>query len=123
MEGFKKYFDVYGADYQATMDRFMNNKAMYLRLLDMLFQDDTMRQLGAALEAGNLREAFDAAHTLKGVVGNMGLTPLSRAISAIVEPLRIGEQRTDYPALYQAIQVEFQKADEFRTKLKGEASV
>ncbi|WP_040196328.1 Hpt domain-containing protein [Candidatus Soleaferrea massiliensis] len=119
MQGFKELFEAYGADYQATMNRFMGNEAMYMRLLDMLFRDTGLSALGAALEANDLSAAFEAAHALKGVVGNMGLTPLYNAVNAIVEPLRAGERHEDYPSLYQAIQIEFQKADRLREGLKG----
>ena len=37
-----------------------------------------------------MTSAFEAAHTLKGVTGNMGLTPLYDAVCTIVEPLRTG---------------------------------
>ncbi len=119
MQEFKVLFEAYGADYQSTMNRFMGNEALYLKLLDMLFQDTNLQRLGAALDANDLSNAFAAAHTLKGVVGNMGLTPLYNAVCAIVEPLRKREQCDDYPALYHAVQVEFQKADAFRASLKG----
>lgn len=119
MINFKELFEAYGADYQTTMNRFMGNEALYVRLLAMLFDDQNLRQLGTALDRGDLRSAFEAAHTLKGVVGNMGLTPLYQAVCAIVEPLRNGEPREDYPALYQAIEGEFQKADGFRENLMG----
>ena len=93
MNEFQIKFEIYGGDYPATMGRFMGNEAMYLRLLDMLFRDESLRQLGAALETGDIKSAFEAAHTLKGAVGNMGLTPLYQAVCAIVEPLRAGEPR------------------------------
>ncbi|MFQ8599448.1 MAG: Hpt domain-containing protein [Oscillospiraceae bacterium] len=94
MQGFKVLFEAYGADYQTTMNRFMGNETLYLKLLDMLFRDTNLQRLGAALDANDLSDAFAAAHTLKGVVGNMGLTPLYSAVCAIVEPLRKREQRT-----------------------------
>lgn len=119
MNEFQEKFETYGGDYPTTMGRFMGNEAMYLRLLDMLFQDESLCQLGAALETGDIKSAFEAAHTLKGAVGNMGLTPLYQAVCAIVEPLRTGEQRGDYPALYEAIQTEFQRVDLLRGQLKG----
>ena len=119
MSEFQKIFDAYGGDYSATMGRFMDNEVMYLRFLDMLFQDESLRQLGDALEAGKLEEAFAAAHTLKGVTANMGLTPLYKAVCSIVEPLRNREQRADYPVLYQAIQTEFQRVVLLRDRLKG----
>ena len=118
MSEFKAKFEAYGADYAATMERFLGNEAMYLRFFDMLFQDESMRKLGDALHAGDTANAFAAAHTLKGVAGNMGLTPLYRAICAIVEPLRAGERSEDYPALYAAIEEEFQRADLLRGQLR-----
>ena len=76
--------------------------------------------LGGALASGDTAKAFEAAHTLKGVTGNMGLTPLYAALCTLVEPLRTGERRDDYPMLFQAVQTEFRRADELRAALKGE---
>ncbi|MDO4546014.1 MAG: Hpt domain-containing protein [Bacillota bacterium] len=119
MTDFRRAFERYGANYEDTMMRFMDNEDMYLKLMDMFFQDENMKMLGDALDAHDLSAAFDAAHTLKGVVGNMGLKPMYEAVSAIVEPLRIREDRDDYLQLYGAIQEEFQKAELFYQELKG----
>lgn len=117
MQKFRALFEAYGADYDATMERFMKNETLYLRLLDMLFQDTNLQKLGDALDAGDLKSAFEAAHTLKGVVGNMGLTPLYNAVCALVEPLRAGNA-CDYMGMYQVLQSEFYTVDELRTRLK-----
>lgn len=119
MAAFQEIFEAYGADYAATMERFMGNETMYLKLLDMLFRDENLKKLGQAVAEKDYTAAFEAAHTLKGVVGNMGLTPLYDAVCAIVEPLRAGERRGDYPALYNAIERAFAEADELRGRLKG----
>ena len=118
MGEFREIFEVYGADYNSTMARFMGKEAMYLKFLDMLFKDDNLEKLGTALEQQDYEAAFDDAHTLKGVVGNMGLTPLFNAVCAIVESLRKREVPEDYNVLYQIIQTGFLQADEFRKKLK-----
>lgn len=94
MPGFPECFAAYGADHRDTMARFLGSESLYLRFLDMLPQDDNLRKLGAALADGDLERAFLAAHTLKGVAGNLGLLPLSRAVCAIVEPLRPGKPGT-----------------------------
>lgn len=119
MQGFQETFEAYGADYAATMERFMGNEAMYLRFLDMLFQDENLSKLGEALDGGDLQSAFAAAHTLKGVAANMGLTPLYAAVCAIVEPLRAGTPGCAYAALYAGVQQEFQKVRALRDALKG----
>ena len=59
-----------------------------------------------ALKDKDYGEAFTAAHTLKGVTANMGLTPLFDRVCAIVEPLRLGEAREDYPDMYREIEDE-----------------
>ena len=118
MGEFREIFEVYGADYNSTMARFMGKEAMYLKFLDMLFKDDNLEKLGTALEQQDYEAAFAAAHTLKGVVGNMGLTPLFNAVCAIVESLRKREVPEDYNVLYQIIHTGFLQADEFRKKLK-----
>ena len=118
MGEFREIFEVYGADYNSTMARFMGKEAMYLKFLDMLFKDDNLEKLGTALEQQDYEAAFAAAHTLKGVVGNMGLTPLFNAVCAIVESIRKREVPEDYNVLYQIIQTGFLQADEFRKKLK-----
>lgn len=119
MGEFKEIFKAYGGDYETTIARFMNSEQSYLRFLEMFFADDSFSKLGEALEAGDLKAAFEAAHTLKGVSGNMGLTPLYDSVCAIVAPLRIKAESADYASLYQAVRAEFQRAEELKNSLKG----
>ena len=122
MSGLQEIFQDYGADYRTTMARFVGNEAMYLHFLDLLFQDENLDKLISSLDSGDLTRAFEAAHTLKGVTGNLGLTPLYESICRIVEPLRRGEV-LDYRDACQDIQLEFQRADQFRAALrKGDAT-
>lgn len=115
---FREYFEVYGGDYQATMPRFLNKEELYLKFLEMLFDDGSLKKLGDALYAGDLKNAFEAAHTLKGVVGNMGLTPLFHAVCRIVEPLRCRERRPDYRQMYEDILQEFDKVHSLKECLE-----
>ena len=114
MDNFKEIFATYGVDYDATLRRFAGNMALYLRVLGMLPNDKSLEKLGAAIDSGDLDNAFEAAHTLKGVAGNLGLTPLCEA-----EPLRAREKRSDYVELYTAVQAEYQKAEAFVETLKS----
>ena len=117
MRTFKEIFEEYGADYQKTIARFMGNDKMYMKFLGMLFQDPSMEKLGQALKDKDYGEAFTAAHTLKGVTANMGLTPLFDRVCAIVEPLRLGEAREDYPDMYREIEDEFHRVEGLRDEL------
>ena len=96
----------------------MGNQAKYPKILGMLFQDQNLQKLGDALEGGDMQAAFEAAHTLKGVVGNMGLTPLYQAVCAIVEPLR-AKEGADYAALYRAVRAQYARAEALKNDLAG----
>ena len=119
MKDFRAAFKDYGADYDVTLRRFLGNEAMYLRLLSLLPEDRNLEELGAALKKGDLGGAFEAAHTLKGVAGNLGLAPFYASVCAIVEPLRNRERCFDYTPLYQAIRTEYGRAEQFLEQLKG----
>lgn len=110
MSEFRNLFEEYGANYEVTMNRFLQNEAMYLRLLNKLPADPNIQRLEKALGRGDLPDAFEAAHTLKGVAGNLGLTPLLDAVSAIVEPLRAGKV-LDYTKLFLAVRQEFGRVE------------
>ena len=64
-----------------------------------------------------MTSAFEAAHTLKGVTGNMGLTPLYDAVCTIVEPLRTREDREDYTKMYEDVCRQFKRAEKLRADL------
>lgn len=96
----------------------MDNEAMYLEFLTMLLDAQSLNKLGAALEVANLPSAFEAAHTLKGVVRQYG-PPLYQAVCDIVEPLRAGKKRENYTAFYENNPIEYQKAEVLRDTLKG----
>lgn len=120
MADFKEIFSAYGGDYDATMARFMGSEAMYLRILSMLFQDENLAKLGSALRDGDSEAAFAAAHTLKGVTGNLGLSPLYQAVCELVEALRT-KADVDYSKLYRAIAAEFETVKQLQTELSANA--
>lgn len=41
MGGLKECLEAYGADYTATMERFMGNEALYRKIFDMFFRMKT----------------------------------------------------------------------------------
>ncbi|MBR1673228.1 MAG: Hpt domain-containing protein [Fretibacterium sp.] len=67
----------FGAKVDEGLARCMNNDAFYLRLVKMAVEDDaSFDRLAQAVEAGDRHAAFEAAHDLKGVLGNLSLTPI-----------------------------------------------
>lgn len=78
----------YGVDLNEVMERFVNDEELYCDCLDAFIDDPSFDGLHDAILAKEYGAAFDHAHTLKGVAGNLGLGPLLTAIAGIVEPLR-----------------------------------
>ena len=92
----------FGANVDEGMGRCMNMEPFYLRLVESVKEEQGFDTLQAAIEAGDLDTAFDAAHALKGVLGNLALTPLYEPVSEITELLR-ARQDVDYAPLMDEI--------------------
>ena len=88
----------FGADTKAGLNRCMNNENLYLLLISKSLQDTNFDKLVSAVDANDRKAAFEAAHALKGVTGNLSLTPLFDIVSAMTELLR-AEQEADYSTL------------------------
>ena len=92
----------YGANTKEGMSRCMDNEAFYFRLINMAVEDAGFDRLKEAVENGNMDAAFEAAHALKGMLGNLALTPMSAPASEMTELLR-AHQEADYNAYLQTI--------------------
>ena len=85
----------FGADTAAGLARCMNNEAFYLRLVNTELGDANFAVLQDALSSGKTQEAFAAAHALKGVLGNLALTPIYQPVSELTELLRNADEQAD----------------------------
>lgn len=88
----------FGADTEKGLAMCMGNEALYLKLVSSVPSEPTFDALSRAVAERDLDAAFDAAHALKGVLGNLSLTPLYEKASQITELLR-GRTDTDYGQL------------------------
>lgn len=80
----------WGCDVNGALERFLGDEELYVSCLQTVIQDPAYEKLGEALKAQNIKDAFEYSHTLKGVLANMGLTPIYDIDVRIVEPLRAG---------------------------------
>lgn len=123
MSDFRGIFEAYGGSYEETMERFLHKETMYLKFLNLFFEDESLKKLESTLEVSDWKGAFEAAHALKGVSGNMGLAPLYRGVCEIVEPLRAGRTDFDYAGALRTIQGEYQRVETLMKDLKGAAGL
>lgn len=105
----------WNCDVNGALERFVGDEELYKTCLHSVMADEAFVGLGGALERREIKEAFDYAHTLKGVLANMGLTPMYDITVRIVEPLRAGVSEGLMP-----IYEELMQAKEYLGTLLGE---
>ena len=80
-----------GVNTKEGLGRCLNNEAFYLRLVNMALDDAAFDRLADALGSGDTQAAFEAAHALKGSLGNLALTPVYAPVAELTELLRAGQ--------------------------------
>lgn len=108
-----------GIDVNDALDRFMNNEAMMLKFLKRFSQDQNMEKLRQAVSAKDVQGAYTAAHTLKGVTGNLSMKRLYTLLSEMVEPLRAGDI-SRCPQQMPALEAEYARVMAALEALEGE---
>ena len=84
-----------GVNTQEGLARCLNNEQFYFRLVDKAIKDTSFEKMKEAVEAGDYKTGFELAHALKGVIGNLSLTPIYKPVCEITELLR-ERTETDY---------------------------
>ena len=79
-----------GINYQEGVERFRGKSALYESLLAGLPQDNTFDALDKAMENRQYSDAFQAAHALKGLLGNLSVNALLEQLRPLVDALREG---------------------------------
>ncbi len=86
----KECYDAVGGDYEAVYQRMMKKDALVIKFAKKFLNDSSYKNLKDNLSAGNVEEAFRAAHTLKGVAQNLSFEALYKPSSELAEILRAG---------------------------------
>jgi len=86
----KEFYDSIGGNYKEALSRLMRDD-LIKRFVEKFLKDPSYNALVTAMKEKNYDEAFQAAHTLKGVSKNLALTEIGDASSNITEMLRGGQ--------------------------------
>ncbi|MGD1816619.1 MAG: Hpt domain-containing protein [Pleomorphochaeta sp.] len=78
----------WGCDINGALDRFLNDKDLYFECLLMFVDDENFSELKNHINDEDQKIPFTYVHTLKGVAGNLGITPLFESLSELCEVLR-----------------------------------
>lgn len=92
----------FGANVDEGLGRCLGNEEFYLKMVNMALQESSFDKLRDAVSSGDKKAAFEAVHSLKGVLGNLALKPLYDPAVEMTELLR-AQRDADYEALLQVI--------------------
>ncbi len=104
-QDFMSRLEAAGIETKLTIERFSGNADLYEQFLQRFPSDDTFGKIGPAFDNGDFDEALAAAHTLKGVSANLGMTRLYKACSDTVALIRAKDPegaKKSYPEIKNA---------------------
>ena len=77
-----------GVNLDSALNRFMGNEMLYAKFLRNFVQDESFQKLEESLKAKEIHDAFMYAHTMKGIVANLGIQSLWDILTPMAEQLR-----------------------------------
>ena len=83
----KEFYAAIGGDYDRALQMLMND-AFITKLLKKFAEGSYYDELRKAREDNDVPHTFAITHTLKGVAGNLSLSPIYEKASAICEATR-----------------------------------
>ncbi len=88
-----------GIDLDGALQRFLGKKAIFEKMLKKLPQAVADCPVAEYFEKKDYETAFANAHTLKGLAGNLSVTPMFEAYSDICDKLRAKDGEAAYEVL------------------------
>lgn len=79
-----------GIDANQGIRRLNNDSSLYETMLNRFLADNHFNELQSAVDGLDVEGAFAAAHSLKGVSGNLSFVKLHSSLLPLVEELRGG---------------------------------
>jgi HPt (histidine-containing phosphotransfer) domain-containing protein len=83
----KEFYSAIGGDYERALQTLMNDPFI-LKMLKKFASGNYYDELKKAREEEDVPHIFAITHTLKGVAGNLSLTPIYEKASSICEATR-----------------------------------
>lgn len=105
MKTLEQAYQEIGADYEGVVKRLMGDKLLG-RFLLKFFEDTSFRDLKTALAESDVKAAFIASHTLKGVCQNLGLSNIFEPADELTEVLR-AESLEGAQGLFAKVETEY----------------
>ena len=109
-----------GGDYEGVMGRLRSERMVQKFVLKFL-EDGSFDLLCSSMEAGDLSEAFRAAHPIKGECANLAFSALLKSSSQLTELLRAGDMGDQAQELFQRVKADYAKTAQAIQAFREEA--
>lgn len=93
-------------DVDGGLKRINGNEKLYTRLLGTFTKSINTYYVSPDFDGNNYNEEIEKAHAIKGVSGNLSITPIYEAYTKIVDLLRAGKPEEARPILEQVLPVQ-----------------
>ena len=113
----RECYEQMGANFDDVLSR-LGNEAIIARFALKFLDDTSFQSLEEMLAKKDVKEAFRAAHTLKGVCLNLGFDNLFTVSSELTEVLR-AETLEGTDELFEKVKEQYAKTIEALQKMKG----
>ena len=104
----KDCYAALGGDHADAIAR-LRSEGLVQKFVLKFLEDKSYDLLCTSLEAGDVQEAFRAAHTIKGTCQNLSFTQLADSASAMTEALRGGDLEGG-KALFDKVRGDYERA-------------
>ncbi|MCM1104997.1 MAG: Hpt domain-containing protein [Clostridium sp.] len=98
-----------GVNLNEALERFMGNEELLVRFLKKFVNDSSYQSLVKAMGEKNAKDAFEAAHALKGVCGNLSIAKLFEHVCRLVELLRGGNMGEEADQCFAEVVAEYER--------------
>ena len=91
----------YGANVDEGISRCLDDEEFYIDLVKSVIPDERIDELERYIAEKDFDKAFEVAHALKGMYGNISLTPIYEPVCEMTELLR-DRKEADYSEYLEA---------------------
>ena len=109
-----------GINTDSALERFMNNEALYMRMMKKFLDDKTFISLVESVSQNDGKAALESSHTLKGVCGNLSIDNLFTLFSEQVGLMRADKWDEAYSMMSEITEKYTQVTDAIKTWIDGQ---
>jgi len=117
----QEFYEKIGGSYEDALKR-LPGESFVMRILPKFLMDDSYDRMVKGIEAGDLKAAFEGAHTLKGVTQNLALVRLGESSAEISDAFKFADSldSVDYKPMLERVTADYNMTVEALKELAGE---